>query len=166
MVVAVGMQMLMLCPNSASYCASFTIHNLCTLCMCCPLFTTCVLASFLGFVQLASSVASASRVRDGGHYGEYDSMLAVPALLTDMVFLMWICEIHNRVDTSDIAHGIFFMWIWRIYFNGQCPHVDMNDTDTFLVWIYAWYVYINRYSYVPGNILLRWSTGFELGIKK
>ncbi|CAM9116021.1 unnamed protein product, partial [Laminaria digitata] len=43
-----------------------------------------------GFVQLASSVGSASHVRNGQHYGEYDSMLAVPALLTDMVFLMWI----------------------------------------------------------------------------
>lgn len=43
-----------------------------------------------GFVQLASSVASASRVRNGERYGNYDSMLAVPALLTDMVFLMWI----------------------------------------------------------------------------
>lgn len=65
----------------------------------------------VGFVQLASSVASASRVRNGERYGNYDSMLAVPALLTDMVFLMWICEYSSRTivlktPLSTVVYGI------------------------------------------------------------
>lgn len=59
-----------------------------------------------GFVQLASSVASASRVTNGQHYGEYDSMLAVPALLTDMVFLMWICEMQPSNDGAQDVKGV------------------------------------------------------------
>ncbi|CBJ28368.1 G-protein coupled receptor [Ectocarpus siliculosus] len=43
-----------------------------------------------GIVQLASSVGSASNVGSGGEYETYNPLLAVPALLFDMVFLTWI----------------------------------------------------------------------------
>lgn len=47
-----------------------------------------------GIVQLASSVASATEVGDRRSRQE-DPLLAVPALLTDMIFLTWICERHK-----------------------------------------------------------------------
>ncbi|CAM9286326.1 unnamed protein product [Hapterophycus canaliculatus] len=43
-----------------------------------------------GILQLASSVASASNVGNGDAYERYNPLLAVPALLFDMVFLTWI----------------------------------------------------------------------------
>lgn len=42
-----------------------------------------------GILQLASSVASASHVRNGAEYESYNPLLAVPALLFDMVRSTW-----------------------------------------------------------------------------
>lgn len=53
--------------------------------------------SLAGILQLASSVASASHVHSGRRYVDMDPVFAIPALLTNMVYLTWICEI--RYDT-------------------------------------------------------------------
>lgn len=49
-----------------------------------------------GILQLASSVASACEV--GDRYRQEDPMLAFPALMTDIIFLSWICETRERTN--------------------------------------------------------------------
>lgn len=43
-----------------------------------------------GILQLASSVSSASHVHNGKRFTDMDPMLEIPALVTDMVYIVWI----------------------------------------------------------------------------
>ena len=48
--------------------------------------------SIAGILQLASSVSYAAHIRSGQRFVDVDPVMSIPALLTDMVYLTWICE--------------------------------------------------------------------------